>query len=71
VQQVQHTVEPVEGVGVLVGLQRDPGKDADSGHVDAGLAHQAQVVPPHRLVVVAEGGGPLLGIVVAAEEERR
>ena len=68
-QQVHHPIEPSEGEGLFVGLQRDPAKHPHRGHIDAGQSHQPHIFLPDRLAVVAERGGPLLRIIVAAKGE--
>ena len=60
VDEVDHLVEPAEGELAGARLQQGPGEDAHGDQVDAGLAHQPDVVLPHL-------PGPLLGVVVAAE----
>ena len=50
----------VKSYGSSRALQVGPAEDVDGDQVDAGLAHQRDVLAPHP-------GVPLLGVVVAAE----
>ena len=62
-EQVEHLVEEREVVLALARLEQRPGEDADAHEVDAGLAHELDVLEPGL-------ARPLLGVVVAAEADR-
>ncbi|CAH0327682.1 hypothetical protein SRABI128_06355 [Microbacterium sp. Bi128] len=64
VQQVQDPVQPAELVDALGRLKQGPAEDAHADQVDAGLAHQPDVLVPGLL-------GPLFRVVVSAECQHR
>ena len=59
VQEAEHLVEPVEVVPPGLRLQQRPREHPERHEPDARLAHERDVLPPHRR-------RPLLGVVVAA-----
>src|SRR6266487_5420820 len=61
-EQVQHTVEPAELVPAGLRLEPRPREDPYGYEVNAGLAHQLNVLEPDLL-------RPLLGVVVASVED--
>jgi len=63
VQKIQHAVEPFPAEHAPFRLDPCPGEGPDPHHRYAGLAHEAGVLRPHRLI-------PLLRVVVAAELHR-
>jgi hypothetical protein len=63
VQQVEHAVEPVEGVLPFRRLDQRPVEHPDADRVDPGRAHERDVLGPDLL-------RPLLRRVVAAEGDR-
>src|SRR5438105_4417713 len=63
-EQVEDAVQPLEVVAARNRLQAGPAEDPDADEVDAGLAHQPDVLLPDDV-------GPLVGVVVAAVQDVR
>lgn len=62
VQQVEHLVEEGEVPDARGGVDRGPAEDVDRDEADADLAHEGDILAPHR-------GVPLFGVVVAPEQQ--